>query len=72
MYIKPLMPTGLAANVKIMPEYFKDAGYNTHAIGKWHLGFSSIPGNPESAPLMAPMDCISSSVSAESHHVFES
>ena len=34
MYIKPLMPSGLPANVKIMPEYFKEAGYNTHAVGK--------------------------------------
>ena len=39
MYIKPLMPSGLAANVKIMPEFFQDAGFTTHAIGKWHLGF---------------------------------
>ena len=39
MYIKPLMPAGLAANVKIMPQYFQEAGYTTHAIGKWHLGF---------------------------------
>ena len=39
MYIKPLMPSGLASNVKIMPQYFQDAGYKTHAIGKWHLGF---------------------------------
>ena len=28
------MPTGLPANIKIMPEYFKQAGYNTHAVGK--------------------------------------
>jgi len=39
MYIKPLMPAGLPVNVKIMPQYFKQAGYNTHAIGKWHLGY---------------------------------
>merc|ERR1711892_60036 len=39
MYIKPLMPAGLATNVPIMPQYFQQAGYTTHAIGKWHLGF---------------------------------
>ena len=39
MYIKPLMPTGIPVNVPLMPEYFKKAGYTTHAIGKWHLGF---------------------------------
>ena len=39
MYIKPLMPTGIPANVPLMPDYFKKAGYATHAIGKWHLGF---------------------------------
>ena len=38
MYIKPLMPTGIPVNVPLMPQYFKDAGYTTHAIGKWHLG----------------------------------
>ncbi|KAK6619653.1 hypothetical protein RUM43_012410 [Polyplax serrata] len=28
------MPPG-----KIMPQYFKDLGYSTQMIGKWHLGF---------------------------------
>lgn len=32
------MPTGIPVNVPLMPQYFKDAGYTTHAIGKWHLG----------------------------------
>ena len=31
--------TGIPVNVPLMPEYFKKAGYMTHAIGKWHLGF---------------------------------
>ena len=35
--ICPLCPTGLPADVNIMPEYFKEAGYSTHAIGKVRL-----------------------------------
>ena len=32
-------PIGLYTNYTLMPEYFKDIGYRTHAIGKWHLGY---------------------------------
>lgn len=28
----------LPTNLKIMPEYFKDLGYQTAMVGKWHLG----------------------------------
>lgn len=32
-------PYGLGLDQKIMPQYFKEAGYKTHLIGKWHQGF---------------------------------
>ena len=38
--IRPWDEYGLKLNEKIMPQFFKEAGYATAIVGKWHMGLS--------------------------------
>ena len=33
-------PHGVPVKFKFMPEFFNLLGYSSHAVGKWHLGYS--------------------------------
>ncbi|XP_077510917.1 arylsulfatase B-like isoform X2 [Amblyomma americanum] len=44
--LAPGQVQGLPLHFKLMPEHLKDLGYETHLIGKWHLGYSSFDYTP--------------------------
>ena len=41
------VPEGIPTTIKLLPEYLKTMGYNTHMFGKWHLGFCNTKYTPK-------------------------
>ena len=40
--IETPVPVGLSHELVLMPQHFKNLGYKTHLVGKWHLGINRL------------------------------
>ncbi len=60
----PWYTSGLSVDEKLMPEYLRELGYQTVALGKWHLG----PNLPEYHPMERGFDSFYGSLNGYLNH----
>ena len=61
----PWYQKGLPVDEKLLPEYLRENGYRTHAVGKWHLG----PNLPQYHPLQRGFDTYYGNLNGYLDHV---
>nr|KAG5711161.1 hypothetical protein BaRGS_004805 [Batillaria attramentaria] len=44
--MRPYVPVFVPEKIKLLPQYLKKLGYDTHMVGKWHLGFCDMRYTP--------------------------
>ena len=57
-------PMGLPTVIKTLPEMLRGAGYSTHLVGKWHLGYC----HTDYTPLSRGFDTFFGSLGQEADH----
>ncbi len=62
--MNPWYANGLAVDEKLLPEYLREGGYQTHAVGKWHLG----PNESQYHPLRRGFDTFYGSLHGYLNH----
>ena len=63
--ILPTQPHGVPLTEKLLPEFFKDCGYSTFGVGKWHQGMF----HQDFLPTSRGFDKFVGSYSGSSQHV---